>query len=137
MRDGVKRDNGLKVLGEVKGTEQAVSARKATGQRIPRTAILHVNQLDHAHRSVPPKGGQRHVSRYAGRNLVAEAVAALYGEESRAEIAGEIAKEQPAVRRDIKASATGTASDRPSVAPKGPGKKPTGKEGRKRRFFGF
>ncbi len=54
-------------------------------------ALLPLDSLDKAHRSVPPGGAQPR--RFTGRNLVAEAVSALYGAESRAQIAAALAQD--------------------------------------------
>lgn len=62
---------------------------RATGeakQRRASASLLLVNEPDHAHRSVPPGG--RRASRYK-RSMVAETLAALYGEESRQDIEAE------------------------------------------------
>ncbi len=135
MGNDVKRDGGLRLLGEAggSGTDQLRNAaRKAGGPRIPRTAILSVNTLDSACRSVPPATGRRHVNRYAGRNLVAEALASLYGEESRAALEQEHqAADQGEVVRQTK------SPERDALLRKARGDKACEKGKRKRNFFGF
>ncbi len=107
-----------------------------TGAKRP-PAVLVINRPDRAHRSVPP-GGKRRAT-YA-RNIVAETLAARYGEEARQDMAAEAAAQDlgaevldPEARRKL----IGTPQGRPEERPEEALAREKKVQEKKKRFFGL